>query len=680
MHSMLRCEARLVIRGHDYGGLFFQAGLPQRCPLSSFLFVLCVDPLLSALKRSTGVCAASGFVDDWATAIAASDWNQAADRLDKLLEVVEEFERSSGSRMNRGKSAVVPSRRLCPQEELGCRRRWADLRVSYFERLLGLYIGLEATLEDQYRVPLTKFDKVLAEYEIGRSKLSLAARIVVVNVFLQSLFSFQNRHFMMPRDLVRQVQSKILKFLTRMPWVKLGMFCHMHVIYGIRTRLQDLQLMNVSMLISSYYGQREAMASVINSLSILRASPGVGGQGHRGLHQRHPASNFLKAYELFRILSGMFPEEVLADLNEVGSGRESSARPLYNGMLSRTTAAWREYLKQRLAARGWDGDACVQSLLYLPRRMAQAHRWDLFRLHLNGHCTVSRLARAGVQVQRPASCALCNGGADSMDHIVGCPVTTEAWRQLSLTVDVPLGAFSMEALFLQDQREDVARSWCVAFFSAVMDAHKQLSRRHRDDAVASIVALILRSLQHPWTSCALPSLSRQERRNARARPPQWPGQCVVYRSNGRLVRTGGPGDCEACWGAAHWSDEGVLMESMHDSATRPATANVAKYLALLACLCRALERRAQDRHVMFEVSSLCVAWQVQHYGMGRHACRSPTLQPIFLRCIEVGRQLHADGVEWSVRHIYTEYNEVANALAARGASRTGWQSTMSQRP
>ena len=65
---LIKGEVRLILYGHEYGGAIYQAGLPQGCPLSCFLFVICIDPLLTALRKISGVQATSGFVDDWAAA------------------------------------------------------------------------------------------------------------------------------------------------------------------------------------------------------------------------------------------------------------------------------------------------------------------------------------------------------------------------------------------------------------------------------------------------------------------------------------------------------------------------------------------------------------------------------------------------------------------------------------
>ena len=55
------------------------------------------------------------FVDDWAAALGAASWQIAVARLEALLQIVEDFEKASGSKINKGKSALVPSKRLSAQ-------------------------------------------------------------------------------------------------------------------------------------------------------------------------------------------------------------------------------------------------------------------------------------------------------------------------------------------------------------------------------------------------------------------------------------------------------------------------------------------------------------------------------------------------------------------------------------
>ena len=47
-----------------------------------------------------------------------------------------------------------------------------------------------------------------------RTSLSLAMRVLVVNIFMFTLFPCPNRHFFMPRVLLQEVERKALRFLT----------------------------------------------------------------------------------------------------------------------------------------------------------------------------------------------------------------------------------------------------------------------------------------------------------------------------------------------------------------------------------------------------------------------------------------------------------------------------------
>ena len=91
--------------------------------------------------------------------------------------------------------------------------------------------------------------------------------------------------------------------------------------------------------------------------------------------------------------------------------------------------------------------------------------------------------------------------------------------------------------------------------------------------------------------------------------------------------------------------------------------NVAKYHGLVAAFARAVERQTIDRHVIFEVDSQLLARQVQPFGVGKYACRSPALQQLWLECTERGRHLEQMGVFWEIRHIYKEFNQVSDTLA-----------------
>ena len=76
------------------------------------------------------------------------------------------FEQASGLRINRSKSAIVPCRRLEAAEVASLDRirgagAGAGVRLSYKERLLGLFIGPDATITDQFARPMSKLESTI---------------------------------------------------------------------------------------------------------------------------------------------------------------------------------------------------------------------------------------------------------------------------------------------------------------------------------------------------------------------------------------------------------------------------------------------------------------------------------------------------------------------------------------
>ena len=84
---------------------------------------------------------------------------------------------------------------------------------------------------------------------------------------------------------------------------------------------------------------------------------------------------------------------------------------------------------------------------------------------------------------------------------------------------------------------------------------------------------------------------------------------------------------------------------------------------------RALEITAPRDIVVFEVDSALVARQVQVFGIGKCACRSLALRPQFLNCVRLGWRLTDNQTIWQIRHIYREFNQVADSLANEAIDR-----------
>ena len=134
----------LVFRGVATEGIQFLSGLAQGCPLSCYLFLLIVDPLLHRVARVNGVIGLSAFADNWSILC------RGFRTLFSLRPIIIDFKAASGQFLNILKSGIVPTRILAPEEIKCCHVHWNLIRILYKTRILGLLIGIDVTIQDQY--------------------------------------------------------------------------------------------------------------------------------------------------------------------------------------------------------------------------------------------------------------------------------------------------------------------------------------------------------------------------------------------------------------------------------------------------------------------------------------------------------------------------------------------------
>ena len=341
------------------------------------------------------------------------------------------FEIASGQRMNREKTVIVPARKLTEKEEKACRSEWKTIKISYKERLLGIFIGLNATIWDQYNIPIEKFEKAIEIVDEARKNMSLACRITVANVFLILVLPYPNRHFFMPQKLLQHVTGLLLNVLTRTKICKLGIFTHVKKIYGIKIELRDVRLANVASLLSTY---------ITNGLSYLTTKTGAKGrvtedEMTRPTHAWAAACGFYKGAtkrEALDTCSAKIQSKLGLTGGGIGNPSEIRHQPitrwLYQTLQTSEQQQWESYLLNRIASKGWDTGPFMSGLRSIPRSIPQTHRWFLFRTHLNARMTTHRLASA--RCGEEAKCPLCGKGPDTYEHLHECVALDETKREI----------------------------------------------------------------------------------------------------------------------------------------------------------------------------------------------------------------------------------------------------------
>ena len=89
----------------------------------------------------------------------------------------------------------------------------------------------------------------------------------------------------------------------------------------------------------------------------------------------------------------------------------------------------------------------------------------------------------------------------------------------------------------------------------------------------------------------------------------------------------------------------------------PSSNNIAEFYGFRAALRRALRKR--PHRLVFELDSLLIVMMMK----GRWGCHRAHLRVLLAECHDLGVQLTRAGCHWDIRHIYREFNRVADGLA-----------------
>jgi len=410
-----------------------------------------------------------------------------------------------------------------------------------------------------------------------------------------------------------------------MPWVKLRFFSAARQIYGLRIVLLDLRMSNVSQIVTTHEQWSELRDGTAESIA-------------RGVRPRprlvNPALSWLAAADFYQATVGgtWAGSLAVAQAARLPHARQplKVALCLWQAMQKAEQPRWREYLRRRVGAKGWDGCQFLRQLARLPRSLPQGHRWFLLKVHLNAPITTGRIASAGL-IDAADKCAFCPTGKDSIAHLGSCQRVMSTYDRLLRPARLAPLVNGQASLMLQDETDGATRAATVAFFAAAWQSRAAARIGGGEVTDAELSDLVLTAIECPWLDFCLPTQQRKERRKERARvpPPVIPLDHATYRSDGACCAT----DRRGGWGAAYWAPggqgRGASDENAYGHLGSSSTNNIAEYEGFRRALRRAVEAAAEP--CVFEVDSQNVARQIN----GVNACRDKTLTPVYDDCLRL---------------------------------------------
>ena len=140
-----------------------------------------------------------------------------------------------------------------------------------------------------------------------------------------------------------------------------------------------------------------------------------------------------------------------------------------------------------------------------------------------------------------------------------------------------------------------------------------------------------------------------------------PSHAALSRTDGGFGLNSWDAQLTGVWGAAWWA--AGVDPSTPATATAagicpdPSSNNIAEYFGFREALRRAL--RVLPPSLVFELDSMLIVMQMS----GRWGCHRRHLRDLLAECYDLGEQLTQAGCAWSIRHIYREFNQVADKLA-----------------
>jgi hypothetical protein len=208
-------SSSVMNNGHIASSFNLQRGIRQGCPISAYLFILCVELLAQRVRRNADVEGLEinskiykilQFADD--TVLILKDYNS----LNNVLPILEEFYKISGLKLNVQKTVLIE----LGNHNINLPTYLSNLGLKFSNeevRYLGIYFHRDPNLMEykNYRHRIEKIKNILRLWK--QRDLSLKGRVTVLKALAISQLIYPLTFLCVPKWVITETNTIFFKFL-----------------------------------------------------------------------------------------------------------------------------------------------------------------------------------------------------------------------------------------------------------------------------------------------------------------------------------------------------------------------------------------------------------------------------------------------------------------------------------
>lgn len=384
-----------------YGGtwgpsIVVQRGVKQGCPLSTTLFVIAMDPLVTMLKgQGLKVWA---FADDIAVALTKIQ------DLKPTMVTLQQFCTGTDMKVNELKTMLVPTAEPAVVDTKWLEESpWKTLGIVDESTYLGIAIGRNLSDIGVFSKAMEKLRETQKAFEMLKTQLPLDQKVIIANVFILPVLSYVYQFYLIPTPQLTEVAQMLRKFLIAHTQFKLECLHFPTEELGLRHPLKDLELHNVA--------------------AMCHEVPGPGEWHHMDIR-----SHWQRARKYFEIVVG-----------DVTPGKTRKIR--YEQMMRapKLQSERQHEISRKVALLKTQGNwlTLLENWKQIPRSVPEIFRVHAIKMVYNALPTKARTKH--FLPKEDLKCILCGSGIDSIQHLFDeCRAIKRAWYKLKLELQLEL--------------------------------------------------------------------------------------------------------------------------------------------------------------------------------------------------------------------------------------------------